>query len=75
MAGDVLRLWGAAVLPEARGTGVYRARARPPAPGRPATPGCRMALVKGRVETSAPVLRRAGFAAYGEERAYHVTAG
>ena len=35
--------------------------------------GCRMALVKGRVETSAPILRRAGFAAYGEERAYRVT--
>ena len=33
-----------------------------------------MALVKGRVETSAPILRRAGFAAYGEERAYRVTA-
>ena len=45
----------------------------PPAPGR-RDAGCRMALVKGRVETSAPILRRAGFAAYGEERAYRVTA-
>jgi GNAT superfamily N-acetyltransferase len=73
VAGDVLRLWGGAVVPEARGTGVYRAvldhRLRA---GRAL--GCRMALVKGRVETSAPVLRRAGFASYGEERAYHATA-
>jgi GNAT superfamily N-acetyltransferase len=73
VAGDVLRLWGGAVLPEARGTGVYRAvldhRLRA---GRAL--GCRVALVKGRVETSAPVLRRAGFATYGEERAYHATA-
>jgi GNAT superfamily N-acetyltransferase len=73
VAGDVLRLWGGAVVPEARGTGVHRAvldhRLRV---GRKL--GCRVALVKGRVETSAPVLRRAGFSAYGEERAYHVTA-
>jgi hypothetical protein len=34
-----------------------------------------MALVKGRVETSAPVLRRAGFEAYGEERAYRLSVG
>lgn len=72
VAGDVLRLWGGAVVPEARGTGVYRAlldhRLRA---GRAL--GCRLALVKGRVETSAPVLRRAGFAAYGEERAYRLT--
>ena len=66
VAGDVLRLWGGAVVPEARGTGVYRAvldhRLRA---GRAL--GCRVALVKGRVDTSAPVLRRAGFATYGEE--------
>jgi GNAT superfamily N-acetyltransferase len=73
VAGDVLRLWGGAVVPEARGTGVYRAvLAHRLRAGRAL--GCRMALVKGRVETSAPVLRRAGFASYGEERAYHVTA-
>lgn len=74
VAGDVLRLWGGAVLPPARGAGVYRAlldhRLRA---GRDA--GCRMALVKGRVATSAPVLRRAGFAAYGEERGYRLAAG
>lgn len=74
VAGDVLRLWGGAVLPDARGTGAYRAlldhRLRA---GRDA--GCRMALVKGRVETSAPVLRRAGFVEYGVERAYRVAVG
>ncbi|GAB3249796.1 GNAT family N-acetyltransferase [Nocardioides dilutus] len=74
VAGDVLRLWGGAVVAEARGTGVYRAvldhRLRV---GRDR--GCRLALVKGRVETSAPVLRRAGFAAYGEERAYRLSIG
>jgi GNAT superfamily N-acetyltransferase len=74
VADDVLRLWGGAVLPHARGTGVYRAvldhRLRT---GRDR--GCRMALVKGRVETSAPVLRRAGFTAYGEERAYRLAVG
>lgn len=74
VAGDVLRLWGAAVVPDARGTGVYRAvldhRLRA---GR--AMGCTMALVKGRVETSAPVLRRAGFEEYGEERAYHLAVG
>jgi hypothetical protein len=71
VAGDVLRLWGGAVVADARGTGVYRAvldhRLR-----RGRELGCRLALVKGRVETSAPILRRAGFAAYGEERAYRL---
>jgi hypothetical protein len=32
--------------------------------------GARLALVKGRVETSGPILRRAGFTAYGQERSY-----
>jgi GNAT superfamily N-acetyltransferase len=71
VAGEVLRLWGGAVVPEARGAGVYRAvldhRMRA---GRAL--GCRLALVKGRVTTSAPILRRAGFAAYGEERGYRI---
>jgi hypothetical protein len=74
VAGDVLRLWGACVLPEARHTGVYRGlldhRLRA---GLGA--GCRMALVKGRVETSAPVLRRAGFGEYGQERSYRLAPG
>lgn len=67
LAGEVVRLWGACTLPDARHGGAYRAalaerlrlgRAR----------GGTLALVKGRVETSAPILRRAGFAPYGEER-------
>jgi hypothetical protein len=32
--------------------------------------GATLALVKGRVLTSAPILLRAGFADYGEERCY-----
>jgi hypothetical protein len=34
-----------------------------------------MALVKGRIETSGPVLRRAGFEVYGQERIYAVPLG
>lgn len=68
----VARLWGGAVMPHARGRGVYRAlldaRLR-----RAAALGARTGLVKGRVETSAPVLRRAGFTAYGEERSYRLS--
>jgi hypothetical protein len=74
VAGDTLRLWGGAALPEARHTGVYRGlldhRLRA---GRDA--GCRLALVKGRVETSAPVLLKAGFGQYGEVRAYRLARG
>ncbi len=71
VAGDTVRLWGAAVLPEARRTGVYRAlldvRLRAGAQAR-----CHLALVKGRVETSAPVLLRSGFESFGEVRAYRL---
>ena len=67
----VARLWGAGVLTVHRHRGVYRAlleaRLR-----WSADRGARMALVKGRVETSAPVLTRAGFTTYGEERSYRV---
>jgi GNAT superfamily N-acetyltransferase len=67
----VARLWGGAVREEARGRGVYRAilseRMRRGVEG-----GATMALVKGRVETSGPILRRAGFERYGEERSYRV---
>ena len=69
LAGDAIRLWGGAVVREARHTGVYRAlldvRLRAGVAA-----GCRLALVKGRVDTSAPILGRAGFTAYGEERWY-----
>jgi GNAT superfamily N-acetyltransferase len=71
VAGETLRLWGAAVLPPAQHTGVYRAlldhRLRAGVAA-----SCRMALVKGRVDTSAPPLLRAGFQQYGEVRAYRL---
>jgi GNAT superfamily N-acetyltransferase len=71
VAGETLRLWGGAVVPSARGTGAYRAlldhRLREGVEA-----GCTMALVKGRVDTSAPVLLRAGFRQYGEVRAYRL---
>ena len=71
VAGGTVRLWGGAVAPEARHTGVYRAlldaRLRAGIEA-----DCRMALVKGRVETSAPVLLRCGFRQYGEVRAYRL---
>lgn len=66
------RLWGAATTPEARGRGAYRAvlaeRMR-----RAAEMGATMALVKGRIATSAPILERAGFQRFGEERVYVLT--
>jgi GNAT superfamily N-acetyltransferase len=67
----VARLWGGAVRQEARGQGAYRAvlgaRLR-----RGLSRSARMALVTGRVETSAPILLRAGFERFGEERSYRV---
>ncbi len=72
VAGDVARLWGGGVVPDARGRGAYRAvlgeRLR-----YAVAHGCTLALVKGRVETSGPILRRAGFAAYGQERSYRLS--
>lgn len=62
----VARLWGAAVLPEFRGHGVYRAlvavrvddaRSR----------GATLAMVHAE-QTSSPILRRLGFRKYGERR-------
>jgi GNAT superfamily N-acetyltransferase len=71
VADGVARLWGGAVRQEARRRGVYRAilaaRLR-----YGAAHGATMALVKGRIETSAPILRQAGFAAYGQEIMYRV---
>lgn len=64
-----VRLWGGAVLESARGRGAYRALlAARCADAR--RQGCDLALVKGRVETSGPVLRRAGFTAYDAERCF-----
>jgi hypothetical protein len=71
MADGVARLWGGAVLETARGQGVYRAilGARLQYG---AAHGATMGLVKGRVNTSGPILRQAGFAAYGQEVSYRV---
>ena len=72
LAGSAVRLWGAGVLPPARGRGAYRAllaaRLR-----WALEEGASMALVKGRTVTSAPILRRAGFASYGTERCWEWT--
>lgn len=72
MAGPVARLWGAGALREHRGKGAYRAvldhRLR-----LARELGATLALVKGRVATSAPILRRAGFDSYGVERCYKLT--
>lgn len=66
---EVAHLWGAVTLREYRRRGAYRAvlaerlrlaRAH----------GATLALVKGRIETSGPILLRAGFAEYDEERCY-----
>jgi len=71
MADGVARLWGGGVREEARRQGVYRAilaaRLR-----YGAAHGATMALVKGRIETSAPILRQAGFTTYGQEIMYRV---
>ena len=68
------RFWGGAVLPEMRGRGVYRAvLAARLAYAREA--GADLALVKGRVQTSGPILRRAGFEAFGQERSYLIDLG
>ena len=69
LRGEVAQLWGAVTLREYRRRGAYRAvlaerlrlaHAR----------GVTLALVKGRVETSGPILLRSGFALYSEERCY-----
>ena len=71
LVGGVARLWGAGTRPQYRGRGAYRAvLSRRMAVAR--EHGATLALVKGRVETSAPILRKAGFRVYGEERCYRL---
>jgi hypothetical protein len=71
MADGVARLWGGAVLETARGQGVYRAiLAARLSYG--AAHAATMGLVKGRIDTSGPILRQAGFAAFGREISYRV---
>lgn len=67
LVGDTVRLWGAGVPTAHRHTGVYRALLAHRL-GVALAAGATAALVKGRVETSAPVLERAGFRRYGTER-------
>jgi GNAT superfamily N-acetyltransferase len=69
LTGEVAKLWGAVTLPAFRRRGAYRAvlaaRLR-----LARDHGATLALVKGRVETSQPILVRAGFTDYDEERCY-----
>ena len=69
LRGEVAQLWGAVTLREYRRRGSYRAvlaeRLR-----LAREHGAALTLVKGRVETSGPILLRAGFADYGQERCY-----
>lgn len=71
LADGVARLWGAATRPPWRHRGAYRAvlehRMRIASQH-----GATLALVRGRVETSGPILRRLGFERYGEERCYRL---
>jgi len=71
MADGVARLWGGSVVPALRGLGVYRAvlNARL---AYAVTHGAGMALVRGKADTSGPILRRAGFAAFGQEPHYTI---
>lgn len=74
MAGPDARLWGGVVHPAARGRGIYRAvlAARL---AYAVDRGADLAIVKGRVETSGPILRRAGFTGHGQERSWLVDLG
>jgi GNAT superfamily N-acetyltransferase len=74
VASGAARLWGGAVRPAARGRGVYRATLAARL-DYSAAHGATMALVNARVETSGPILRQAGFAAYGRQLSYRVPLG
>jgi hypothetical protein len=71
LADDVLRLWGAGVLPSARGRGAYRALLAVRCQTGAAA-GATLALVKGLATTSAPILRLAGFQPYAAQDCYQV---
>lgn len=74
MAAGVAQLWGGSVVEAARGQGVYRALLAARL-DYGAAHGATMALVKARVETSGPILRRAGFLPYGQELTFDVPLG
>jgi hypothetical protein len=69
LTGEVALLWGAITLPASRGHGSYRAvlaeRLR-----LAREHGATLAMAKGRTLASGPILLRAGFTDYGEERCY-----
>lgn len=74
LAGEVAQLWGAITLPASRGHGAYRAQlaerlrlAR--------EHGATLAMVKGRSVPHGPILLRAGFTDFGEERCYWLPVG
>jgi GNAT superfamily N-acetyltransferase len=71
MVDGVARLWGGAVVPSARRRGVYRAVLATRL-SYAAAHGGTMALVRAKVDTSGPILRRAGFTAFGREVEYRV---
>jgi hypothetical protein len=71
VADGAARLWGGAVLPAARGQGVYRATLAARLEYSAAHDAA-MALVNARVETSGPILRQVGFASYGRQLTYRV---
>ncbi|MEV0647798.1 GNAT family N-acetyltransferase [Phytomonospora sp. NPDC050363] len=67
--GEVVKLWGGSVLEEYRGRGAYRALLQARL-AEAVERGGGLALVKARAGTSSPILRRAGFTAYGREVHY-----
>ena len=72
--GEVAQLWGGVTLPSARRRGAYRAvlaeRMR-----LAREHGATLALVKARPDTSAPILLRAGFIDYDQQRRYRLAIG
>jgi GNAT superfamily N-acetyltransferase len=71
LVGGAARLWGAGARTAFRGRGIYRVLLAARI-GLAREHGATLALVKGRVQTSGPILRRAGFAGYGEDRMYRL---
>lgn len=71
LAGEVARLWGAATRASLRHQGAYRGvlaeRLRTAHRW-----GATLGLVRGLLETSAPILTRAGFVRYGVEHCYRI---
>lgn len=70
--GDALRFWDGSVLPAYRGRGAYRALVAHRLREARATTA-EFALVKAVDDTSAPILKRLGFTAYGEQRCWSRT--